>query len=40
MTTGKADMAPVFNNAGQHWNHMLFWTNMSATGGGTTERVA
>ena len=20
---GKADMAPVFNNAGQHWNHIL-----------------
>src|ERR1700710_1910165 len=26
---GKADMAPVFNNAGQHWNHILFWENMS-----------
>jgi Fe-Mn family superoxide dismutase len=25
---------PVFNNAGQHWNHILFWENMSATGGG------
>ncbi len=22
---GKPDMAPVFNNAGQHWNHILFW---------------
>jgi Fe-Mn family superoxide dismutase len=30
---GKADMAPVFNNAGQHWNHILFWQNMSPTGG-------
>ncbi len=32
-THGKADMAPVFNNAGQHWNHILFWQNMSPTGG-------
>jgi Fe-Mn family superoxide dismutase len=24
---------PVFNNAGQHWNHILFWENMSPTGG-------
>ena len=30
---GKADMAPVFNNAGQHWNHILFWQAMSPTGG-------
>jgi Fe-Mn family superoxide dismutase len=29
----KPDMAPVFNNAGQHWNHTLFWPNMSPTGG-------
>jgi Fe-Mn family superoxide dismutase len=31
---GKPDMAPVFNNAGQHWNHILFWKVMSPTGGG------
>lgn len=30
---GKAELAPVFNNAGQHWNHILFWQNMSPTGG-------
>jgi Fe-Mn family superoxide dismutase len=30
---GKPDMAPVFNNAGQHWNHILFWQNMSPSGG-------
>jgi Fe-Mn family superoxide dismutase len=30
---GHADMAGVFNNAGQHWNHILFWQNMSAHGG-------
>ena len=34
MTDGKPDMAPVFNNAGQHWNHILFWRNMSPTSGG------
>ena len=28
-----SSMAPVFNNAGQHWNHILFWQNMSPTGG-------
>ena len=31
---GKPDMAPVFNNAGQHWNHTLFWPAMSPTDGG------
>jgi len=29
----KPDLAPVFNNAGQHWNHNLFWQNMSPKGG-------
>ena len=24
---------PVFNNAGQHWNHILFWQCMSPSGG-------
>jgi Fe-Mn family superoxide dismutase len=23
----------VFNNAGQHWNHILFWQAMSPSGG-------
>ncbi|WP_298215502.1 superoxide dismutase [Acidocella sp.] len=32
-TYNKADMAPVFNNAGQHWNHILFWQHLSPTGG-------
>lgn len=26
-------MGPVFNNAGQHWNHDLFWKNLSPKGG-------
>jgi Fe-Mn family superoxide dismutase len=30
---GDAAQAPVFNNAGQHWNHILFWQNLSANGG-------
>jgi Fe-Mn family superoxide dismutase len=34
MSHGKPDMAPVFNNAGQHWNHILFWQAMSPTEGG------
>ena len=29
----KPDLAPVFNNAGQHWNHNLFWQNLSPKGG-------
>jgi superoxide dismutase, Fe-Mn family len=24
---------PVFNNAGQHWNHIIFWECMSPKGG-------
>jgi Fe-Mn family superoxide dismutase len=28
------DLTPVFNNAGQHWNHILFWQMMSPTEGG------
>ena len=28
-----ADGAPVLNQAGQHWNHILFWQVMSPSGG-------
>jgi Fe-Mn family superoxide dismutase len=34
LSHGKADMAGVFNNAGQHWNHTLFWPCMKPNGGG------
>ena len=34
-----ASKAPVFNNAGQHWNHTLFWPAMSPTGGGIPGRL-
>ena len=36
---GKADMAGVFNNAGQHWNHILFWQCMSPSGGGIPGKL-
>ncbi|CAH2604587.1 Superoxide dismutase [Fe] [Rhodovastum atsumiense] len=35
----KPDLAPVFNNAGQHWNHILFWQNLSPTGGGIPGKL-
>ncbi|MGE4482874.1 superoxide dismutase [Acidocella sp.] len=33
LSYSKPDLAGVFNNAGQHWNHILFWKNLSPTGG-------
>ena len=33
LSYNKPDMAPVFNNAGQHWNHILFWENLAPNGG-------
>ncbi|MCX5617376.1 superoxide dismutase [Bombella sp. TMW 2.2543] len=36
-----SSMAPVFNNAGQHWNHCIFWNCLSPKGGnipGTLEK--
>jgi Fe-Mn family superoxide dismutase len=27
-------LTPVFNNAGQHWNHSFFWHCLSPSGGG------
>lgn len=31
---GKPDLQGVFNNAGQHWNHQLFWPSLKKGGGG------
>ena len=31
------NVAVVRNNAGGHWNHSLFWTVISPTGGGTPQ---
>ena len=39
LSNGKADLAGVFNNAGQHWNHILFWQAMSPTGGGIPGKL-
>ncbi len=33
-TAGKADMAVVFNNAAQIWNHTFYWNSMQPNGGG------
>jgi Fe-Mn family superoxide dismutase len=33
LSYGDAALAGVFNNAGQHWNHIIFWQNMSPKGG-------
>ncbi|HEY5300995.1 MAG TPA: superoxide dismutase [Acetobacteraceae bacterium] len=39
LSHGKPDMAGVFNNAGQHWNHTLFWQVMSPNGGGIPGKL-
>ena len=33
-TAKDASKAGIFNNAGQHWNHILFWNCMKPKGGG------
>ncbi len=38
-SNNNAQMAGVFNNAGQHWNHILFWQNMSPNGGGIPGKL-
>ena len=30
-----SSMSGIFNNAGQHWNHILFWQCMKPNGGGS-----
>ncbi|WP_025841219.1 superoxide dismutase [Asaia platycodi] len=37
---GDAAQAPVFNNAGQHWNHILFWKNLAPNGGQIPSKLA
>ncbi|GHA18086.1 superoxide dismutase [Devosia pacifica] len=34
LSKDQPDMAPVFNNAGQHYNHIHFWQALSPNGGG------
>jgi Fe-Mn family superoxide dismutase len=33
-TAGKADKAPIFNNAAQNWNHTFYWQSLKPGGGG------
>ena len=33
-TAGKADKAPLFNNAAQVWNHTFYWNSLKGNGGG------
>jgi superoxide dismutase, Fe-Mn family len=33
-TAGKADRAPLFNNAAQIWNHTFYWHSLKGNGGG------
>ena len=33
-TAGKADKAPIFNNAAQVWNHTFYWNGLRGGGGG------
>lgn len=40
LSHGRDDMAPVFNNAGQHWNHMLFWQCLSPKGGSMPDKLS
>lgn len=40
LSYGRDDLTPVFNNAGQHWNHILFWQALSPTGGRIPPRLA
>jgi Fe-Mn family superoxide dismutase len=36
-TCGKPELASVFNNAAQVWNHSFFWLSMNPQGGGAPE---
>lgn len=33
-TAGRADKAPIFNNAAQIWNHTFYWRSLRPNGGG------
>lgn len=39
LSYNKPDMAPVFNNAGQHWNHDFFWKSLSPKGGAIPSKL-
>ena len=39
LSYGRDDLQKVFNQAGQHWNHNLFWENLSPKGGGIPGKL-
>ncbi len=39
LSDGNTDLAAVFNNAGQVWNHTKFWGSLSPTGGEIPSRL-
>lgn len=39
LSYGKEELTPVFNNAGQHWNHTVFWESLSPEGGGIPGKL-
>ncbi|SFJ95748.1 superoxide dismutase [Celeribacter neptunius] len=39
LTYGDDARAPIFNNAGQHWNHIHFWNALSPNGGGIPGKL-
>ena len=36
-SAGKTELASIFNNAAQVWNHTFFWNSMKPQGGGKPE---
>jgi Fe-Mn family superoxide dismutase len=39
LSYNKEDLTPVFNNAGQVWNHNFFWQSLSPSGGGVPGKL-
>jgi Fe-Mn family superoxide dismutase len=39
LSYNKEDLTPVFNNAGQIWNHNFFWQSLSPNGGGVPSKL-
>ena len=38
-TAGRADLAAIFNNAAQAWNHAFYWRSLKPNGGGEPPAV-
>ncbi len=39
LSYNKEDLTPVFNNAGQVWNHTFFWSCLAPNGGGIPAKL-